>query len=118
MIHLFSAIEHAKKPVYLLSVLIIYGIYAFVFLGIIPSTPYIVHYLSVFVQFFVCMVLLIKFHPFRSKYELKEFDGEIIFGSAFIILSNLGFNVLLMNSLNVIKTDTIATLNNNVHKII
>jgi len=115
MIHFFSAtMESIKKPVYLLTLFIIYGFYALVFLGIIPSTPYLVHYLSVFVQLFVCVVLLIKFHPFRTRYELKEFDGEIIFGSAFIILSNLGFNVVLMNSLNVIKNDTITAYSNKI----
>jgi hypothetical protein len=112
MPNFFYALEKIKKRVYLLTLIIIYFIYGLVFLGIIPSTPSIVHYLTVFIQIFVCTVLLIKFHPFREKYELKEFDGEIIFGSAFIILSNLGFAELMVHSLNVVKTDTVATINN------
>lgn len=38
---------------------------------------------------FVCVFLLIKFHPFR-EHTLKEGDSNIIFGSAFFLLFNLG----------------------------
>lgn len=41
------------------------------------------------IQMFVCVFLLIKFHPFR-EHTLKEGDSNIIFGSAFFLLFNLG----------------------------
>jgi len=90
-------LDKIKKHVYLFAFFIIYIIYALVFFAVIPTTPAIVHYLTVFVQFFVSIVLMVKFHPFREKYELKEYDGEIIFGSALIILANLGFAEFMIN---------------------
>jgi hypothetical protein len=32
---------------------------------------------------------MIRFHPFREKYNLRESDIMLIFGSAFILFTNL-----------------------------
>ena len=55
---------------------------------IILEQTYIKQY-NRMIQMFVCLFLLIKFHPFR-KYTLREGDSNIIFGSAFFLLFNLG----------------------------
>jgi hypothetical protein len=100
---IMMGIDNIKRPVYLGTFIIIYVIYALVFLGIIPTTPKIITYLTVFIEVFICIVLILKFHPFRTKYELKEYDGQLIFGSAIIILTNLGFSKLMIHYLDQIK---------------
>ena len=100
---LINGLDKIKRPIYLTTFFLIYLIYGLVFAHIIPSTPKLVYYLTEFIQLFVCLVLLIKFHPFREKYELKDFDGEIIFGSALIILTNQGFTGLMIDSLSKIE---------------
>jgi hypothetical protein len=89
-------LEIIKKPVYMGSLFILHLAYILVFLGIIRYTPMFVNNLNILIQLFVCIFLMIKFHPFR-KHELKEFDSTIIFGSAMFLLTNIGFTQLLTN---------------------
>lgn len=92
-------LEIIKKPVYIGSLFILHLVYVLLFFGIIRYTPAFVNNLNVLIQIFVCMFLMIKFHPFR-KHELKEFDSTIIFGSAMFLLTNLGFTQLFTNYFN------------------
>lgn len=87
-------LEIIKKPVYMGSLFILHLVYILLFLGIIRYTPAIINNLNILIQLFVCLFLMIKFHPFR-KHELKEFDSTIIFGSAMFLLTNLGFTQLI-----------------------
>lgn len=57
--------------------------------GIIIIEQGYIKYYNRMIQIFVCVFLLIKFHPFR-EHKLKEGDSNIIFGSAFFLLFNLG----------------------------
>jgi len=54
------------------------------------------------VQMFVCVFLLIKFHPFR-EHSLKEGDSNIIFGSAFFLLFNLGIIQYMNTTMNTVE---------------
>ena len=84
-----NMVESVKRPVYLTTISLLYFIYVLIFFKFINYTPRIVHLLSLFIQGFIACFLIIKFHPFR-KHELKEFDSSIIFGSALLILANIG----------------------------
>jgi hypothetical protein len=63
--------------------------YLAVFLGIFTTVPEFVKYLNIGIQTFLCLFLMIRFHPFREKYALKSEDIMFIFGSAFILFTNL-----------------------------
>ena len=66
----------------------IYIILFSIFGIIIIEQGYIKQY-NRMIQIFVCVFLLVKFHPFR-EHNLKKGDSSIIFGSAFFLLFNLG----------------------------
>jgi hypothetical protein len=92
-----TVIEHIKRPVYITTAFSLQLIYVLIFFKVIDYTPTIVHYLNEFIQVFVAVFLIIKFNPFK-KHELKEFDSTIILGSAFMLLSNVGFTAFITSS--------------------
>ncbi len=108
-------LEIIKKPVYMGSLFILHLAYILVFLGIIQYTPMFVNNLNILIQVFVCIFLMVKFHPFR-KHELKEFDSTIIFGSAMFLLTNIGFTQLLTNYFGKTVTDNVKKQNNILNK--
>lgn len=79
-------------PLYYGSFLLINIVYIFVFLGIFSTTPTLIKYLNIGIQAFLCFFLMIRFHPFRDireKFIAKQSDIIFIFGSAFILFTNL-----------------------------
>jgi hypothetical protein len=82
-------IDHVAKPIYIFSLLLVHIGYLAVFLGIFATIPILIKYLNVAIQFFLCFFLMIRFHPFREKYQLQSIDITFIFGSAFILFTNL-----------------------------
>jgi hypothetical protein len=108
-------LEIIKKPVYMGSLFILHLAYVLVFFGIIQYTPTFVNNLNILIQIFVCIFLMIKFHPFR-KHELKEFDSTIIFGSAMFLLTSIGFTQFLTNYFGKKVADNIKKQNNNLNK--
>lgn len=67
----------------------IHVFYVFIFLGFISVEMKYVNYLNIVVQLFICIILMMRFHPLR-KHKLHKHDSQLIFGSAFFLLTNLG----------------------------
>jgi len=67
----------------------IHVFYIFIFLGLISVEMKYVNYLNIVVQVFICVILMMRFHPLR-KHKLHKHDSQLIFGSAFFLLTNLG----------------------------
>jgi len=82
-------LDSIKKPIYLISIGILYLMYFLIFFGLFNINKEYTRLLSSFIQLGICLFLIIRFNPFR-KHELREFDGVIIFGSAMFLLANLG----------------------------
>ena len=76
-------------PIYIVSLFLINITYLAVFLGFFATTPSYVKYLNIGLQCFVCFFLMVRFHPFREKYQLRDSDIMIIFGSVIILFTNL-----------------------------
>jgi hypothetical protein len=89
----------STETMYLLSILLVNVCYIALFLGIIASVPYYVLMIQLGVQIFLCLVLLIRFHPFQDNYKITRFDATLIFGAVVIILTNVIFVELLNNEI-------------------
>ena len=76
-------------PIYIVSLALIHITYLAVFLGVYTTIPVHVKYMNIGVQIFLCLFLMIRFHPFREKYHLRKYDIMFIFGSAFLLFTNL-----------------------------
>jgi hypothetical protein len=82
--------------VYMFSLFLLHLSYFLVFVRVINYDAMIVNYINIFIQLFICIVLIIRFNPIR-KIVLKEYDRYIIFGSALFLLANLGLTQFFKN---------------------
>jgi len=62
--------------------------YISIFFGVYRFDPKYLRLLSTFMHLFICLFLIWRFHPFR-EHTLRPNDGQIIFGSALLILTNV-----------------------------
>jgi hypothetical protein len=83
------AIERIKKPVYIATVVAIHVLYLLIFMGLVYVKSEHIKLLNTLLQIFICLILIFRFNPF-TKHELREFDGQIIFGAALLLLFNSG----------------------------
>jgi hypothetical protein len=74
---------------FLVSLMSVHVLLAFVFLGVVYVNPSYVETVSSIIRVCMCIVLMIRFHPF-TKPELKKYDRELIFTAAIILLTNEG----------------------------
>jgi hypothetical protein len=75
--------------IYVVSLILIYFGYIAVFLGVFQTVPTLTKYLNIGIQVFLCLFLMIRFHPFRDNFVIKRIDNMFIFGSAYILFTNL-----------------------------
>jgi len=100
-------LDKIKKPVYLTIIGFIYLSYFLIFFGLFYINKKYIDIFSNLLLIFVCLFLILRFHPFR-KHELREFDATIIFGSAVLLLTNAGLINIIANDIsNVITNDKI-----------
>lgn len=81
--------ENITIPVYVSSLFIIHIVYIAVFLGIFVTVPEYIRKLNVFIQTFLCLILMFRFHPFRENPKLHPGDNMFIFGVVYIVFTNV-----------------------------
>ena len=81
--------EHWVIPIYTGSLWIIHLVYIAVFLGVFVTIPEYIRLLNVFIQVFLCLILMIRFHPFQDNHKLQPGDSMFIFGAGFILFTNV-----------------------------
>ena len=84
---------------YIWSIFIVYFFYIAVFLGVFVNIPNYVKELHFIVQIGLCLILMIRFHPFRNKYVLKPYDISFIFGTAVFLFTNVILVELIKNTI-------------------
>ena len=94
-----------KEPLYRGSLYLIFLLYFVAFFGLYTYNQKYLYYLQLFMQAFVCIFLIVRFHPFR-RHSLKPFDANIIFGSAVVLLTNLGVTTYMEKYINNIIVNT------------
>jgi hypothetical protein len=94
-----NLLDKIKEPLYRGSLFLIFLLYFVAFFGLYRYNNKYLYYLQLFMQAFVCIFLIVRFHPFR-EHTLKPFDANIIFGSATVLLTNLGVITYMENYIN------------------
>ena len=97
-------LDKIKKPVYLTMIGFIYLSYFLVFFGLFYINKKYIDIFSNLLLTFVCLFLILRFHPFR-KHELRDFDATIIFGSAVLLLTNAGLTNIIANDISNVITN-------------
>jgi hypothetical protein len=99
---MFSHYEKAFENTtpYFLGILIaLHASLFFIFIGVLYINPNLVETLSNSVRLFVCLFLIIRFHPFR-KYVLHKYDGQVIFTAALFLLTNEAIEKYILSTRN------------------
>ena len=81
-------VQHAKN-IFIVTITIIHILYFITFLGIFAINGEYIHYLSIFIQAFVVLFMIIRFHPYRNNFSITSSDRTIVFGSAMLLATNL-----------------------------
>jgi len=77
--------------VYVLLITVYYVFLFLIYFKIMSVTNYkYVYDLNNFIQLFIAVFLLIRYHPFKNKYHLNTSDVYLIFASACFLIINLG----------------------------
>jgi hypothetical protein len=107
-------IDIIKKPFFNSLVFLIYLSYFLIFFGIVYINKKYIQLFSDTLLIFVCLFLIIRFHPYR-KHELRNFDAKIIFASAILLLTNTGLTKYYIYKIKNNIESNIKKINNNIN---
>lgn len=74
-------------PIYFGSIFLIYVLYILAYFKLYAIDQFYIELLVLFVNIFICFVLMINYNPF-VKPQFSNNDGTFIFGCAIFLLSN------------------------------
>jgi len=83
-----SLVDYFSTSVYYILILLLYISYIVAIIGISYINPNYTHYLSIVIQLFVALVLMVRFNPLRKKMTCNKNDRTLVFASAFYLLFN------------------------------
>ena len=61
-------------------------------LGLSQYAPKYLNYLDYYLKIYICLFLIWRFNPLRSKYECTDLDIKIAFNSGLVILTSTALN--------------------------
>jgi len=73
-------------------------------LGLSETAPKYLQSLDYYVRIYICLFLIWRFNPLRSKYEFTDLDRKIAFSAGVFILTTTALNQYLTTITNYIKT--------------
>ena len=88
-----NALDQHKVNIYIWLFVILYILYFVAFFGIWYINPSYIQVIDSFLQIYVALFLMVRFNPF-TKHEFRPYDDRLIFGSAFLLLTNAGITSL------------------------
>jgi hypothetical protein len=66
-------------------------------LGFSQDAPRFLLDLNYYVSIYICLFLMWRFHPFKSKYEFTELDRKIAFSAGLFIFTTTALHKYLLN---------------------
>jgi hypothetical protein len=66
-------------------------------LGLSQIAPHFLEQLNYYIQIYICLFLMWRFHPFRSRYEFTDLDRKIAFSAGLFILTTTALNEYLLD---------------------
>jgi len=83
-----SLVDYFSAPVYHMLIILLYISYIIAIIGISYINPEYTRYLSIIIQLFIALVLMVRFNPLRKQMTCNKNDRTLIFASAFYLLFN------------------------------
>jgi hypothetical protein len=81
-------IDEVKRPLFVGVFFIWHLLYFLVFFGVVYVDSTYIRDLSILIQGFIGVFLIMRFHPYRT-YAINRFDAMVIFSSATFLMTNL-----------------------------
>jgi hypothetical protein len=85
-------LQTIASPLYTWLLVLIYATYISAAFGLWYVYPDAVHSLTNMMQVLIALVLILRFHPFRTTTYNPAFDHRFIFASAILLLINAGLS--------------------------
>lgn len=64
--------------------------------GISNTAPQYLNSLDYYIRVYICLFLIWRFNPFRTKYEFTDLDRKIAFSAGFFILTTTALNKYIL----------------------
>ena len=93
-------IETISFRVYLGTLFVFYTSYILIAMGLYSVDPKFLHILALFLHTFICTFLIYRFNPFVKTEFHPIMDKHIIFGSAIVLLFDVVFSEIGLNTTN------------------
>ena len=76
-------------------IFISYTLILFSFLGFSHSAPKYLENIDYYFRIYICLFLIWRFNPFRSKFQFTSLDAKISFNAGLFILASTALNEYL-----------------------
>jgi len=68
--------------------------------GFSQDAPKLLVNIDYYIRIYICLFLMWRFHPFKTKYEFTELDRKIAFSAGLFILTTTALNQYLLYAKN------------------
>jgi len=92
-----SLIDTFSGPIYNALIILLYVTYVIAIIGVTYINPEYTRYLTLIIQSFIAIVLMVRFNPFRKKVQFSDNDRTLIFSAAFYLLINDEFTQYIID---------------------
>jgi hypothetical protein len=88
-------IQYLSFTIFIYLTYFVYITYA---IGISKTIPTFLIDLNNYVRIYICLFLIWRFNPFKSKYEFTDLDRRIAFSAGLFILTTTVVNIYVVNT--------------------
>jgi hypothetical protein len=92
-----------QETLFNIFIFVSYSLIILSLFGISQSAERYLQTLDYYIRIYVCLFLMWRFNPFRSRYEFTNLDRKIAFSAGLLILTTTALNQYLDDIRNVIK---------------
>jgi len=99
-----KAIYNFQNRSFTLIIITFYILYAVSMLGLSRNAPQYIETLDTYVKIYICIFLIYRFNPLRTKIEFTELDRKIVFSAGLFILTTTAISSFATYYLDKAKT--------------
>jgi hypothetical protein len=103
-----NAIHKFQNISFTLVIITFYILYAISILGLSKNAPHYIETLDYYVKIYICLFLIYRFNPLRTKIDFTELDRKIVFSAGLFILTTTAISSFAMQYLDKAKTTFIG----------
>jgi hypothetical protein len=95
-----------------LFIILSYVLFFVSLIGLWKNAPKYIQHLDGYVKVYICLFLIYRFNPFRSKISFTELDRKIVFSAALFLLTTTAVSNIALKYFSDFKTNIAASTSN------